>query len=119
MSHRVAISVKKKAGFASPVDPRFSRAPAFVIIDSQTGKMVAQLDNVGARALYGAEKGAAMTMTNNAVDAVISGGFDFPAYESLSFLDIDMWTISEPVTAKDAFDLYLKRELRKLNLKAL
>ncbi len=115
MANRVAISVQRKAGLSSPIDPSFDRAPAFVILDSDTGEIVSQLDNIAAQAAYGSVAGTAMAMSINDVDAVISGRFNTMACETLGSLDIDMWTVAETVTVKEAFDLLEKRELRKLN----
>ncbi len=101
MCRRVAISVESKEGFESSVDPRFGRANAFVIFDSDTGEFIDEFDNEYADTVHGAGTATALAMSNNIIDAVISGGFGQKAYQMLSELGIEMW-IAPDITVEEA-----------------
>lgn len=58
----------------SKVDPRFGRAPFFVIVDSDKGEIISVLDNSAAiNAAHGAGINAAAKVAEAGVDAVLTG----------------------------------------------
>ena len=101
MCTRVAIAVERKEGFESPVDPRFGRANAFVIVDTDTGELIDEFDNEHSDTIRDAGIETALALSDNIVDAVISGGFGRNAYLKLSELGIEMW-IAPDITTREA-----------------
>ncbi len=70
---KVAISAQGKDG-SSAVDPRFGRAPWFVIMDSDSGEIVEVIDNQAAQdAAHGAGINAATRVAEAGVHAVLTG----------------------------------------------
>jgi predicted Fe-Mo cluster-binding NifX family protein len=58
----------------SPIDPRFGRAPWFIVIESETGEIVSTIDNrAAAEAAHGAGINAAAMMAESGVNAVVTG----------------------------------------------
>ena len=117
MSRQVAISVGSMDGLDSPIDPRFGRAHAFLIVDVETGKVIAQFFNDAASAAHGAGIAAAAAINSNDVDAVISGRFGPKAFKSLEAFDIEMWTAPEGITAKTALDRLAAGSLEQVKIK--
>ncbi len=117
MTQRVAISVKSMDGLNSPIDPRFGRAYAFLIVELETGKISAEFFNSTASAAQGAGTAADVAMKINKVCAVISGTFGPKAFQSLQIYNISMWTAPEGISAKEAIDRFVAGGLEEMEMK--
>jgi predicted Fe-Mo cluster-binding NifX family protein len=78
---RIAVSVAAPEPMAT-FEPRFGRAPAFVIVDTNTGEQQA-VANAAAQLGGGAGIRAAELLARQGVEAVISGAFGPKAYHVL------------------------------------
>ena len=116
MPKRVAISIKSKDGLDSLVDSQFGRAHAFLIVELETQRTVAQFFNDAASTSHGAGIAAAIVIKNNDIDAVISGRFGPKAVLSLQAYDIEMWTAPEGITAKEALDRLAAGSLEQMKV---
>jgi predicted Fe-Mo cluster-binding NifX family protein len=103
---RVAISiVRHDKGLSDPMDDRFGRAEAFLVVDRATGKAVETIDNASVNASHGAGTGAANLLKSAAVGAVISGRFGPKAFDALQALGIKAWLAPPGVTVGEAVRL--------------
>ncbi len=96
----------------SPLDPRFGRAPYFLIIDGR-GKLVKALENTGVQAMRGAGISAAQLVAQEKVEAVISGNIGPRAYSVLSNLGIKIFLGNPAGKAKDIFKDYKEGKLKE------
>ncbi len=117
MSKRVAISVQHKWGLESEIDPRFGRAPAFVIVNMETKQVVIEMDNGFANDAQGAGTGAAAEMSGAKVNVVISGRFGPKAYEALNRLGIEMRLAPDGINVKEALLRLESGTLEQMTLK--
>ncbi len=91
---RIAVA-SQGSEMTSRVDPRFARAPYFVIYDTETGS-VETLDNTkNMQAAHGAGTQAAQDMSAKQVDVVVSGQLGPKAMATLSAAGIETITWSE------------------------
>ena len=95
MSRRVAITVQTDDGLSSLLDPRFGRAPVYLIVDSDSRSVIDVVENQNRDAAHGAGTGAAAAMNTKGVDVVISGRFGPKAFQALDILHIEMWSAPE------------------------
>ncbi len=116
MGKLMALTLEHAGDLDTPLDPRFGRAGAFLIVDEETREIVSTIDNKSAAAAHGAGTGAAATMSDNNVDAVISGRFGPKAYDALSRLGIQMWTAPQGLTARQAIDKMIAGELTQMQI---
>jgi predicted Fe-Mo cluster-binding NifX family protein len=86
---KVAISVTA-ARLDAELDPRFGRAAAFVIVDTDTSEWQGHL-NPGANAPGGAGTQAASFVARQGAEAAISGAFGPNAYDVLSAANVKMY----------------------------
>lgn len=112
MADRIAIAASERRGLESPVDARFGRAPAFVIVDAATGELHSQLENSAASGAHGAGTGAAALVAGEAVHAVLAGEFGPKATEALGRLGIKMWRAPAGSTVSEAFARWSRGELQ-------
>ena len=63
MSSHIAITVKKRDGLHSPLDPVFGRAMAFLIINLETRQIETETENSSVGNSEGAGTGAAALMS--------------------------------------------------------
>jgi len=119
MSKRIAVTSASTDGLDAQLDPRFGRAMTFLIVDvdGDNRKIVAQIKNSSVQAAHGAGTGAAAIMSDNEVNAVISGSFGPKAYQALDQLGIEMWTTNDQITASEALDKLAAKELTKMAVK--
>lgn len=110
---RVAVPAMNDAGLDSTMDPRFGRAPWFVVVDMKSGQVVDALINGSAAAAHGAGTGAAALMAQRGVDAVIAGRFGPKAHQALQALGIRMWTGDEDLTVGQAVEKLRAGELSR------
>jgi len=76
----------------APVDPRFGRAKAFIIYDTESGEW-SVLDNAqNVNAAQGAGIQSATTVVNAGVEAVITGNCGPRAYATLAASNIAIYT---------------------------
>jgi predicted Fe-Mo cluster-binding NifX family protein len=90
-------------GLDDHVDERFGRCPCFVIVDPET-MAHSSLDNSGADATSGAGVRAAQTLSDQGVEAVITGTCGPHAFEALRAAGIPVYggatgTIRDAVAA--------------------
>jgi predicted Fe-Mo cluster-binding NifX family protein len=80
---RIAISSQGQ-DLESMVDPRFGRAPYFIIYDTETDKFEAVDNNQNVMAAQGAGVQASQNVVSHNVEMVISGNFGPKAFHVLS-----------------------------------
>ena len=117
MSKRIVITMEQSGGFDERMDPRFGRAPFFLLVDFQKREIVEILKNEAADDAHGAGTGAAALMSEKSVDAVISCRFGPKAHQALTRLGIEMWTAPEGITASEALDKMLSHDLQPMEMK--
>ena len=69
---KIAFSARGPA-LSSELDPRFSRASYFVVVDTDSGKLLAHDNSENVRAAHGAGARAAQGIINCGVEGVITG----------------------------------------------
>ena len=116
MGKLVALTLEHAGDLDTPLDPRFGRAEVFIIVDAETREIVSTIDNKSVEAAHGAGTGAAATMSDNNVDAVIAGRFGPKAYEALNRLEIQMWNAPQGLTAGEALDKMIAGELTQMQI---
>jgi predicted Fe-Mo cluster-binding NifX family protein len=87
------------------LDPRFGRAPVFLIVGPDGREIVAELDNESADLAQGAGTGAAATMSSHGVGTVISGRFGPKAEQALRQLGIEMRAAPADLSAEQALEM--------------
>lgn len=113
MSEKIAITLATSGGLDRPMDPRFGRAAAFLIVAVEDGTVVAEEQNTAASAAHGAGTASASIMQKHGVSGVVSGNFGPKAAQALSAMNIEMWTAPGGVTAREALSQYRSGSLRK------
>jgi predicted Fe-Mo cluster-binding NifX family protein len=111
MSQKIAITVEAGGELSASMDPRFGRAPAFLIVDGASGEILGSEPNDTADAAHGAGTGAAAAMARLGVTGVISGRFGPKAYQALKALKIAMWLAPPGLSAGQALEKYQAGEL--------
>jgi predicted Fe-Mo cluster-binding NifX family protein len=96
---KVAVSSTGDA-MESGVDPRFGRCSMFVVIDTESGEYKA-VNNSSVGSAHGAGIGAAQTVAQLGVEAVITGHVGPNAHMALSRADIKIYT-TEGGTVREA-----------------
>lgn len=86
---KLAISISGNT-LESPFDPRFGRAAAFCLVDSETGAWIAHA-NPALSASGGAGVQAAQFIATTGAQVAISGAFGPNAYDALSAANIQMY----------------------------
>jgi predicted Fe-Mo cluster-binding NifX family protein len=100
---KVAISIRRGGkGLFAPMDDRFGRAEAFLVVERETGEVIEIIDNASAEASHGAGTGAANILKSAGVDAAISGRFGPKAFNALRALEIETWIAPSAITAGEA-----------------
>ena len=112
----VAVTVKQSLGIDAELVPPFGRPPFFRIMDIESGEVLCELANDAANAAHGAGTGAAAIMSQNSVEAVISGRIGPKASEALEALGIEMWTAPEGIKASEALDRLASGGLEKMEI---
>lgn len=110
---KIAISVSGNT-FDSPFDPRFGRAAAFCMVDSETGVWTAH-ENPALSASGGAGVPAAQFVAKLGAQAVISGAYGPNAFDTLSPAGIEMYhaPTGETLTAAEVLALFKAGKLTK------
>jgi predicted Fe-Mo cluster-binding NifX family protein len=99
----VAIPAVDDSGLGAAMDPRFGRAPFFVLLDATSGDLVEIVPNIAAGAAQGAGPQAARLVGERGVRAVVAGSFGPQAAETLGAVGIELRTAPEGLTVAQAF----------------
>lgn len=97
----------------SQLDPRFGRAAAFIVVDTETMDFEA-VDNSGSAAAGGAGISAAQLVADKDVGAVITGNVGPNAMNVLKAANIEIYRGSA-ASVKDNVNQFIKGELDKIN----
>jgi predicted Fe-Mo cluster-binding NifX family protein len=110
---KLAISISGNK-LESPFDPRFGRAAAFCLVDSETGEWSSH-ENPALSASGGAGVQAAQFIAKLGAQAVISGAYGPKAFDTLSPADIEMYLAptDETLTATNVLELFKAGKLSK------
>jgi predicted Fe-Mo cluster-binding NifX family protein len=110
---KIAISISGNK-LESPFDPRFGRAAAFCLVDSETGEWSSH-ENPALSASGGAGVQAAQFVAKLGAEAVVSGAYGPNAFDTLSPAGIEMYLAptGEPLTAADVLVLFKAGKLSK------
>jgi predicted Fe-Mo cluster-binding NifX family protein len=110
---KLAISISGN-NLTSPFDPRFGRAAAFCLVDSETGEWTSH-ENPALSASGGAGVQAAQFVAGLGAQAIISGAYGPNAFDTLSPAGIEMYLAptSENLTATDVLALFKAGKLKK------
>jgi predicted Fe-Mo cluster-binding NifX family protein len=98
----------------SPFDPRFGRAAAFCLVDSETGEWSAH-ENLALSASGGAGVQASQFIAKLGAQAVVSGAYGPNAANTLSPAGIEMYLapIGQTLTAAEVLALFKAGKLNK------
>ena len=97
----------------SPIDPRFGRAPYFLITDEK-GEKVEIIQNTGVDAMGGAGITAAQLVVSAGAQVVITGNLGPRAFDVLGTSGIKMIVGVFGISAKEALEKYQKGELEEV-----
>ncbi len=98
----------------SPFDPRFGRATAFCLVDSETGEWSVH-ENPAISASGGAGVQASQFIARLGAQAVVSGAYGPNAFDTLSPAGIDMYLAptGETLTAAEVLALFKAGKLSR------
>jgi len=110
---KLAISISGNK-LDSPFDPRFGRAAAFCLVDSDTGAWTVH-ENPALSASGGAGVQAAQFIAKLGAQAVVSGAYGPNAFDTLSPAGVEMYLAptGENLTAADVLALFKAGKLGK------
>ena len=110
---KLAISISGNT-LGSPFDPRFGRAAAFCIVDTETGEWES-FENPALSASGGAGVQASQFVAKQGAQAVVSGAFGPNAFDTLTAAEIDMYlaTGNEAHTAAEILEMFKAGQLTK------
>lgn len=99
----------------SPFDPRFGRAAAFCLVDSETSEWTVR-ENPAFAASGGAGVQAAQFAAKLGAQAVVSGAYGPNAFDTLSLAGIEMYVAptGDTLTATDVLALFKAGKLQKV-----
>jgi len=112
MSRDICICVSSGDSLDARFDPRFGRAPAFLLTD-ETGEDVEVVTNPGAEAPSGAGTRAVTLMDEHEVHHVVAGHFGPKAERGLRALGASMWLAPEGLTAGQVLARFRTRALER------
>ncbi len=107
---KVAISAQGN-DMESLVDPRFGRAPWFIVIDVESGAWRARDNGANVQASGGAGVQAGSSVASEGVEAVITGNVGPNAYKVLTAAGITIYQAGNGVTVQDALAAFKRNEL--------
>jgi predicted Fe-Mo cluster-binding NifX family protein len=110
---KIVISINGNK-LASPFDPRFGRATAFCLVDSETGEWSVH-ENPALSASGGAGVQASQFIAKLGAQAVVSGAYGPNAADTLSPAGIEMYLAptGETLTAAEVLALFKAGKLNK------
>ncbi|MBN2162944.1 MAG: NifB/NifX family molybdenum-iron cluster-binding protein [Pontiellaceae bacterium] len=94
----------------APVDPRFGRAPQFLIFDTETEVIGIKKNTQNLNAAQGAGIQSAMNVCEESVDCVITGNCGPKAYATLSAANVSVY-IGVDCTVGEAIEKLKRGEL--------
>jgi len=94
----------------SLVDTRFGRAHYFRVVDGDTGQQTVVDNEAGTNAVQGAGIGAARTLANLGVQAVVTGHVGPKAWTALEAAHIEVYVVSGD-TVEQAVKAFIARQL--------
>lgn len=109
---KVAVSVSKDMGLASPIDSRFGRTQGFLIVDSETRQGVFVSNDQNLNAAQGAGIQAAQHVLDAEADVVITGHCGPKAFRVLSGGGVRVY-LGANGNAGDVLDSLLAGELQQ------
>ena len=92
---RVVVSAVDGSGLGAAMDPRFGRAPFFVVVDLGSGEALKVVENRAAGDAHGAGIAAARQISELGAQAVIAGRFGPKAGDALRALGVELWSAPE------------------------
>lgn len=92
---RVVVSAADGSGVGAAMDPRFGRAPFFVVVDLASGEALEVVENRAAGDAHGAGIAAARQVGQMGAQAVIAGRFGPKAGDALRALGVELWSAPE------------------------
>lgn len=108
MTDPIAISIASGDDLTAPMDARFGRAPAFLIV---SGDEVHAVANPSVSAGHGAGPATAAFLSREGVRAVLSGRFGPKASSALEALGVAMVVVPSGLTAGEAVRRHRAGEL--------
>ena len=110
---KLAISISGNT-LDSPFDPRFGRAAAFCIVDTENGEWQA-FDNPALSASGGAGVQAAQFVAKQGAGAVVSGAFGPNAFDTLAAAEIETYLApaNETHSAAEILEMFKAGELAR------
>ncbi len=117
---KIAISSAGET-LAAKIDPRFGRAPYFVVIEErETGDPeVDVISNTAAGAATGAGTEAARLVVQTGAEAVVTGAVGPRAYEIFDKLGIGIYLVGGDLTVEEGVRRYKEGTLQKMTIKRL
>jgi predicted Fe-Mo cluster-binding NifX family protein len=103
----------KGVDLEAPVDPRFGRAAAFVVVDTDTGAVRALDNREASLGGHGAGIQAARLMADQGVHAVLTGHCGPNAYRALQAAGVRVFTGVTEGTVQDAVKQFQAGLLRE------
>ncbi|AGB41028.1 hypothetical protein Halha_1068 [Halobacteroides halobius DSM 5150] len=110
---KIAVTAKDDVGLEAKVDSRFGRAFYFAIIDLDTEE-VEFINNTAANAASGAGVKAAQLVTDEEVEALISGRVGPKAFRGLDKAGIKIY-ITKEATIKETLADYKDNNLKEID----
>ena len=110
---KIVITTKNGEGLDAELDPRFGRCEAFLVVDSDSGKVVESVPNQERNAAHGAGIGATAKVAELGAEAVISGRFGPKAASGLKAKGIKMLTAPEGKTAREVLEMFKAGDLQE------
>ncbi len=110
---KIAVTASSDKGIEANVDSRFGRARYFAIVDVETME-VNFVENSASKAASGAGISAAQAVSEQGVDAVISGNFGPKAFSGLQAAQLKLYSI-DGGTIKDAVEKLKEGALQELS----
>ncbi len=94
----------------APLDPRFGRAPGFLIYNDETGRLKSVNNEQNLNAAQGAGIQAALLICNQDIDCLITGHCGPKAFETLTAAKIKVY-LSKAETLEEAYQQFKAGEL--------
>jgi predicted Fe-Mo cluster-binding NifX family protein len=113
---KIAIPIEDTRGLESPVYGHFGSAPAFVVVDSESGA-ASVIDNRQLAHEHG-QCNPIATLAGQTVDALITGGIGGRALELLNAQRIRVYRAPHPVSAAQVLKDFREKSLEEITVSA-
>jgi Mrp family chromosome partitioning ATPase/predicted Fe-Mo cluster-binding NifX family protein len=111
---RVAIPAADDTGLSAAMDPRFGRAPYYVLVEPGGGEVVKVVPNAARNEAHGAGTSAARLIGESGVNTVVAGRFGPKALQVLQGLGIALWTAPDGLTVAEAVEKLAAGQLSRV-----